>query len=303
MDVGVAGFGGRRFDWVGLLVAARWLGPRRGNQWHCIGGDGAHQKRDRRDGSVAQDVFDRFGGWWRTGVCLDCTALSGHETLALADRCGLVGWSWHGDGLGLHQWAWRVRLGPPIGSFFGGHAQFHGRWDHHRDGGEFHFRPRLMRGIEKDHMMNTKNFTALAAGLIFALGLVLSGMTQPAKVLGFLNVMGLQNGISWQAQPGYWDPSLALVMGGALAVTLIAFAFTPSTPAAKPWFDEVFHLPTRNDIDTKLIVGGVMFGVGWGLAGYCPGPALASLLIGGVDALAFCAAMLAGMWAAKKWLV
>jgi uncharacterized membrane protein YedE/YeeE len=160
-----------------------------------------------------------------------------------------------------------------------------------------------MRGIEEVLMMNTKNFTALAAGLIFALGLVLSGMTQPAKVMGFLNVMGLQNGISWQAEPGYWDPSLALVMGGALAVTLIAFAFTPSAPAAKPWFDEVFHLPTRRDVDAKLVVGGVMFGVGWGLAGYCPGPALASLLIGGVDVLAFCAAMLAGMWAAKKWLV
>lgn len=150
--------------------------------------------------------------------------------------------------------------------------------------------------------MNSKYITALAAGLIFAFGLVLSGMTQPAKVIGFLNVMGLQNGISWQAAPGFWDPSLALVMGGALAVTLVAFALIPSTPNAKPWFDEVFHLPSRQDIDGKLIIGSALFGIGWGLAGYCPGPALASLLIGGTDALAFCAAMLAGMWAAKKWL-
>ena len=151
--------------------------------------------------------------------------------------------------------------------------------------------------------MNAKNLTALAAGLLFALGLVLSGMTQPAKVMGFLNVMGLQNGISWTAAPGFWDPSLALVMGGALAVTLLAFAITPKRSNEKPWFDDVFHLPTKNDIDRKLIVGGILFGIGWGLAGYCPGPALASLLVGGLDALAFCAAMLAGMWAAKKWLV
>ena len=151
--------------------------------------------------------------------------------------------------------------------------------------------------------MNAKNLTALAAGLLFALGLVLSGMTQPAKVMGFLNVMGLQNGISWTAAPGFWDPSLALVMGGALAVTLLAFAITPKHSNAKPWFDDVFHLPTKNDIDRKLIVGGILFGIGWGLAGYCPGPALASLLVGGLDTLAFCAAMLAGMWAAKKWLV
>ena len=104
--------------------------------------------------------------------------------------------------------------------------------------------------------MNAKNLTALVAGLVFALGLVLSGMTQPAKVVGFLNVMGLQNGISWTAQPGYWDPSLALVMGGALAVTLIGFALTPRRKNAKPWFDQVFHLPTKKEIDRKLVLGG-----------------------------------------------
>jgi uncharacterized protein len=155
---------------------------------------------------------------------------------------------------------------------------------------------------QKGLKMNAKNITAFVAGLVFSLGLVLSGMTQPAKVIGFLNVMGLQNGISWTAAPGHWDPSLALVMGGALAVTLIGFALTPGRKNAKPWFDQVFHLPTKKEIDRKLIVGGVLFGIGWGLAGYCPGPALASLLVGGVDALAFCAAMLAGMWTAKKWL-
>ncbi len=153
--------------------------------------------------------------------------------------------------------------------------------------------------------MTQKNLISFAAGLLFAIGLVLSGMTQPAKVIGFLNLMGLQQGISWQAAPGYWDPSLALVMGGALMVTLIAFAITPKHThgSGKPWFEDKFHLPTRQDIDAKLVIGGVMFGAGWGLAGYCPGPALASLLVGGVDVMAFTAAMLVGMWAAKKWLV
>ncbi len=148
--------------------------------------------------------------------------------------------------------------------------------------------------------MKQKHIVALLAGVLFAAGLVLSGMTQPAKVIGFLNVMGLQQGISWQAAPGFWDPSLALVMGGALAVTLIAFALQPRQ--AKPWFEAKFYLPTRHEIDGKLIAGAALFGIGWGLAGYCPGPALASLLVGGVDVLVFCAAMLAGMWAAKKWL-
>jgi uncharacterized protein len=140
---------------------------------------------------------------------------------------------------------------------------------------------------------------ALAAGLLFALGLVVSGMTQPAKVIGFLNIGGLAQGVSWTAQAGLWDPSLAFVMGGALMVTLIAFAFTPRT-GNKPWAAEAFALPTRQDIDTKLIAGGVLFGIGWALAGYCPGPALTSVLTGGIDAIAFVVAMLVGMVAAKK---
>jgi uncharacterized protein len=148
--------------------------------------------------------------------------------------------------------------------------------------------------------MLKKSLFALAAGLLFSLGLVVSGMTQPAKVIGFLHLAGLAQGISWQAAPGFWDPSLALVMGGALLVTLIAFAVTPQK--SKPWADDKFHLPTRSDIDAKLLIGSAVFGIGWALAGYCPGPGLASLLTGGVDALAFVAALLAGMWGAKRWL-
>jgi uncharacterized protein len=143
-------------------------------------------------------------------------------------------------------------------------------------------------------------FYALAAGLLFSLGLVVSGMTQPAKVIGFLDLGGLVKGITWQAQPGLWDPSLALVMGGALMVTLIAFAITPKKN--RPWAGEKFHLPTKKDLDLRLLGGSAMFGIGWGLAGYCPGPGLASLVLGGVDALAFVIALLIGMWCAKRWL-
>lgn len=140
---------------------------------------------------------------------------------------------------------------------------------------------------------------ALASGALFAVGLVLGGMTQPAKVLAFLDVGGMARGISSTAQPGYWDPSLAFVMGGALMVTLVAFWLTPRR--AKPLADVQFHLPTRNDIDRNLLVGGAMFGIGWGLAGYCPGPALATVLTGGSDILFFASAMLIGMWAARRF--
>ena len=115
---------------------------------------------------------------------------------------------------------------------------------------------------------------AFAAALLFALGLVVSGMTQPVKVIAFLNVGAFKNGISWVAESGFWDPSLAFVMGGAMMVTLVAFAVTPKA-GRTPWAAAAFKLPTRKDIDAKLIVGAALFGIGWALAGYCPGPALA----------------------------
>ena len=146
-------------------------------------------------------------------------------------------------------------------------------------------------------------FWALLSGAVFAVGLVLGGMTQPAKVLAFLDVGALigalSKGISRTAQAGYWDPSLAFVMGGALLVTLVAFWRTPQR--AKPLADEKFHLPTRTDVDRNLLVGAALFGIGWGLAGYCPGPAFASLATGGSDIAYFAVAMVMGMWAAKRF--
>ncbi len=135
---------------------------------------------------------------------------------------------------------------------------------------------------------------AFVSGALFALGLVLSGMTDTAKVQGFLNVAGIFNRASY----GYWNPSLAFVMGGALLVTLIAFSVTPRA-GRKPWFGSTFELPTRSDIDSKLVGGAALFGIGWGLAGYCPGPALASVLTSGVSVLLFVVAMFAGFKLAK----
>ena len=135
----------------------------------------------------------------------------------------------------------------------------------------------------------------LAAGCLFAAGLVLSGMTQPAKVAGFLNF----GGILAPARFGAWDPSLAFVMGGAVLVTLVAFAVTPRA-GLKPWAAAAFELPTKQDIDWRLVSGAALFGIGWGLSGYCPGPAFASLLPGGTDVLVFVAAGLVGLLGAKR---
>ena len=137
---------------------------------------------------------------------------------------------------------------------------------------------------------------AFSAGLVFAAGLVLSGMTQPLKVLGFLDITAITKG----PFPGMWDPTLAFVMGGAVCVTLLTFAWTPKLAAA-PLFAHQYHEPAVNRIDMPLVGGAALFGAGWGLAGYCPGPALASALLS-VDALIFTGAMLLGMLICKTFL-
>jgi uncharacterized membrane protein YedE/YeeE len=126
-----------------------------------------------------------------------------------------------------------------------------------------------------------KAWPALIAGILFGLGLTLSGMSDPAKVLGFLNIAG------------DWVPDLIFVMGGAVVVTLI---FTPLVvKRARPLLADSFSLPTTKALDKRLVSGAVLFGVGWGLSGYCPGPAVVSLLYGYESTIVFCLAMLAGM--------
>jgi uncharacterized membrane protein YedE/YeeE len=122
---------------------------------------------------------------------------------------------------------------------------------------------------------------AFVVGLIFGLGLLLSGMANPAKVLSFLDVLGA------------WDPSLMLVMVGAIAVSSGAFFWVKQR--GRTLLDTPLHLPTRRELDRRLILGSIVFGVGWGLAGFCPGPAWVALGLGEPKAWGFVAAMLAGM--------
>ena len=123
--------------------------------------------------------------------------------------------------------------------------------------------------------------TEFLVGLLFGLGLLLSGMTDPSKVIGFLDLAGP------------WDPSLALVMGGAVAVGFFGFALAKKR--SQSLLGGAMHLPGSRQIDRRLLIGAALFGAGWGIAGFCPGPALVSMATGEPKALVFVAAMLAGM--------
>ncbi|HVK82936.1 MAG TPA: YeeE/YedE family protein [Kofleriaceae bacterium] len=125
-------------------------------------------------------------------------------------------------------------------------------------------------------------FVAAVAGVLFGAGLLLSGMTQPARVIGFLDPTGA------------WDPTLAFVMGGAIAVYAVAHRLILRRSGA-PWFELRFHVPERRALDLQLVVGAALFGIGWGLAGMCPGPGIVAAAAGSMDALVFVVAMLVGM--------
>lgn len=127
-----------------------------------------------------------------------------------------------------------------------------------------------------------RRLTALLAGLIFGLGLLLAGMSNPAKVLGFLDLGGA------------WDPSLALVMASAIGVALLPFTW--ARRQQRSLLDAPMQLPQKRELDRRLIGGSLLFGIGWGIAGICPGPALTLLLGGYWQSLLFVLAMLGGMW-------
>lgn len=131
-------------------------------------------------------------------------------------------------------------------------------------------------------------FLALASGLLFGVGLIAGGMTDPSKVQGFLDLFGR------------WDPSLAFVMGGAILVGSVGFAMAQRRQVA--WSGEPIELPKSRIVDTRLLAGGALFGIGWGLGGLCPGPALTALGAGFAPAAWFVAAMLAGMWLHDRFL-
>jgi uncharacterized membrane protein YedE/YeeE len=127
---------------------------------------------------------------------------------------------------------------------------------------------------------------SLVAGLIFGIGLALSGMSNPLKVLGFLDLAG------------DWDPSLLFVLGGAVGVTVIAFRLILRRTA--PVLEENFHLPSTTAIDRPLLIGALLFGIGWGIAGYCPGPAIALLAAPGPEALIFLPALMLGSYLQRR---
>ncbi|MGK0296501.1 MAG: putative membrane protein YedE/YeeE [Gammaproteobacteria bacterium] len=118
------------------------------------------------------------------------------------------------------------------------------------------------------------------AGLLFGMGLAISNMTDPGRVTDFLDVTGM------------WDPTLLLVMGGALTITLPGFILVQKRPS--PFFAEKYFLPTKKDLDASLISGAILFGIGWGIAGFCPGPAIASLVSLKVESVIFVTAMIGG---------
>jgi len=123
---------------------------------------------------------------------------------------------------------------------------------------------------------------SFVVGLIFAIGLGISGMTQPQKVVGFLDLFG------------QWDPSLIFVMGGALAVHLVTYRLIRKQP--HPLFDRQWHVPTKTEITPALMIGSIIFGIGWGLGGFCPGPGITSMASLELKPVIFVISMLVGMW-------
>lgn len=138
------------------------------------------------------------------------------------------------------------------------------------------------------HIVISKNIAALLSGILFGLGLAVSHMVEPRKILDFLDVAGR------------WDPSLLLVMLGALVVTFVTYRLVARRP--KPLLAPKFFIPSRTELDRPLLLGAAIFGIGWGLAGYCPGPGIAALGLGTWEAPAFIAALAAGSLT-HRWLL
>lgn len=133
-----------------------------------------------------------------------------------------------------------------------------------------------------------RNLLTFLVGGLFGLGIAMSGMANPAKVINFFDVAGS------------WDPSLAFVMGGAVIVTFIGYLFVLRRPA--PVYEPVFDIPKNRKLDAKLLIGSGIFGIGWGIAGFCPGGALPALGTLNTDVIVFCVALLAGMFATRAFV-
>jgi len=133
-----------------------------------------------------------------------------------------------------------------------------------------------------------QNITALVAGLLFGLGLAISQMIDPARVLGFLDVAGV------------WDPTLIFVLGGAVGVTVVAFRFV--LRQQNPFLALTFRLPNKTEIDRPLILGSALFGIGWGISGYCPGPGITALVLGSWNSVLFVIALAVGSFLYSRFM-
>ncbi len=138
-----------------------------------------------------------------------------------------------------------------------------------------------------------RNLIAAVSGILFGIGLALSQMIDRARVLDFLDISAL-----WSTERA-WDPTLAFVMGGAVAVTFVAFPLIMRR--SHPMLDTKFYVPTRQDIDKPLIAGSALFGIGWGIGGYCPGPGISSLVLGIWNPVLFVGALIAGSFTYRAW--
>jgi len=136
--------------------------------------------------------------------------------------------------------------------------------------------------------MMKQNITALVAGLLFGLGLAISQMIDPARVLGFLDVAGV------------WDPTLIFVLGGAVGVTVVAFRFV--LRQQNPFLALTFRLPNKTEIDRPLILGSALFGIGWGISGYCPGPGITALVLGSWNSVLFVIALAVGSFLYSRFM-
>lgn len=224
---------------------------------------------------LAGALFDRDDGCadWLSADLWEVAVVSLDSFAKNAGSGGSFGGLWIAPRIGMHEWSRCLWTGPAFAPFRGVHD--HVSCERRAD----RLRPASPAGSLP--MSAKQSLSSFVLGALFGTGLLVSGMVNPQKVQDFLDVSG------------NFDPSLALVMGGAVLVTFLSFPFI--LRRQKPVLGQKFHLPTSQDLDAKLIVGGLLFGSGWGLAGYCPGPAIVAFASGSTSALLFVVSMLLGM--------
>jgi len=220
--------------------------------------------------SLARIICDRAGAWGTIGVprCWHHAAIATSAIYMAIGRRWIAGWHWYGGGAWMYQWARRMRTRVVFDAIVDCRPDLSDRWnpDCNDDCGA---------DIMKIYL------TSLVSGIIFGLGLTISGMTDPVRVLGFLNLAG------------QWDATLLFVLGGAVCTTALTFRFILKRSA--PVLATQFDFPVVRKPDLALVSGAILFGLGWGLSGYCPGPAIALLANPSVETWVFIPALLVGL--------